>query len=85
MPIARRVEKDDDWMKDTDDTRQVRGRQKSRASFPVAGKQSHLPVDYQTTLADLKQRISRERLRVTLSANANVHNVQKRAAVAPCA
>ncbi len=29
-----------------------------------------LPVDYQTTLTDLKQRIAHERLRVTLSANA---------------
>jgi len=57
-------------MKDANDTRRTRGRRKSQASFPVAGRQSHLPLDYETTLSDLKQRISRERLRVTLSANA---------------
>jgi len=57
-------------MSDSNEKRQSRGRQKPQASFPVAGKSPVLPVDYQTTLADLKQRIANERLRVTLSANA---------------
>ncbi|MFZ5760757.1 MAG: PDDEXK nuclease domain-containing protein [Thermodesulfobacteriota bacterium] len=52
------------------DPRQSRGRQKPQASFPVAGNKLNLPMDYQSTLADLKQRIASERLRITLSANA---------------
>lgn len=52
------------------DPRQSRGRQKLQASFPVAGNKLNLPMDYQSTLADLRQRISSERLRITLSANA---------------
>ncbi len=52
------------------DHRQSRGRQKLQASFPVAGNKLNLPMDYQSTLADLKQRIASERLRITLSANA---------------
>jgi predicted nuclease of restriction endonuclease-like (RecB) superfamily len=54
------------------DPRQTRGRQKSQALFPVAGNKLNLPLDYQSTLADLKQRIASERLRITLSANAAV-------------
>lgn len=50
--------------------RQSRGRKKPQASFPVAGSTQDVPLDYQSTLADLKQRIANERLRVTLSANA---------------
>lgn len=52
------------------DHRQSRGRQKLQASFPVAGNKLNLPMDYPSTLADLKQRIASERLRITLSANA---------------
>ena len=57
-------------MKGSDDKRLSRGRQKPQVSFPVAGKELDLPVDYRNTLSDLKQRIAHERLRVTLSANA---------------
>ena len=46
------------------------GRRRNQASFPLAGNKLDLPMDYQTTLADLKKRIANERLRVTLSANA---------------
>jgi predicted nuclease of restriction endonuclease-like (RecB) superfamily len=53
-----------------EDDRHSRGRKKPQASFPVAGKRVDLPMNYQSTLADLKQRIANERLRVTLSANA---------------
>ena len=53
-----------------EDKRLSRGRQKPQALFPVAGNKLDLPGDYQATLADLKQRIKHERLRVTLSANA---------------
>lgn len=52
------------------DNRQSRGRQKPQASFPVAGNKLDLPMDYQSTLKNLKERIANERLRVTLSANA---------------
>ena len=54
----------------SEDKRISRGRQKPQASFPVAANTLHLPTDYQATLANLKQRIANERLRVTLSANA---------------
>ena len=52
-----------------EDKRLSRGRQKTQASFPVAGNKLDLPGDYQATLAVLKQRIMNERLRLTLSAN----------------
>lgn len=54
----------------SNDQRQSRGRQKPQALFPVAGNKLDLPMDYQSTLKDLKERIANERLRVTLSANA---------------
>jgi predicted nuclease of restriction endonuclease-like (RecB) superfamily len=54
----------------SNEQRQSRGRQKPQASFPVAGNKLDLPMDYQSTLKDLKERIANERLRVTLSANA---------------
>jgi predicted nuclease of restriction endonuclease-like (RecB) superfamily len=52
------------------DERNARGRQKPQASFPVAGKKVDVPMDYASTLTELKQRITTERLKVTLSANA---------------
>jgi len=52
------------------DQRQSRGRQKSQVTFPVAGNKLDLPMDYQSTLKSLKERIANERLRVTLTANA---------------
>jgi predicted nuclease of restriction endonuclease-like (RecB) superfamily len=54
----------------SNEQRQSRGRQKPQASFPVAGNKLDLPMDYQSTLKNLKERITNERLRVTLSANA---------------
>ncbi len=54
----------------SEDHRQSRGRKKPQASFPVAGSKQDLPMDYQSTLTDLKQLIANERLHVTLSANA---------------
>ncbi len=50
--------------------RQSRGRQKPQASFPVAGNKLDLPIDYLSTLTNLKEHIANERLRVTISANA---------------
>ncbi len=58
---------EDDEMSDS--KRLSRGRQKPQASFPVGASKLELPADYQATLADLKQRIENERLRITLSAN----------------
>lgn len=55
-----------------EDKRLSRGRQKQQASFPVAGSRLDLPLDYHATLADLKQRIKNERLKITLSANASM-------------
>ena len=40
------------------------------AQFPVAADLSAMPKDYSKALADIKQRIQRERLKVVLSANA---------------
>lgn len=54
------------------DLRVSRGRQKTQASFPVGGHKLDLPSDYQATLADLKQRIRTERLRLTITANATM-------------
>jgi len=53
-----------------DDKRLSRGKQKPQASFPVGGNKLDLPSDYPATLADIKQRIKSERLRLTLTANA---------------
>ncbi len=52
-----------------DDNRRSRGRQTQHVSFPLGENKHGLPGDYQSTLADLKQRIKSERLRVALSAN----------------
>jgi len=54
----------------TEQERNSRGRQKSQGSFPVGGKKVVIPIDYASTLANLKDRITNERLRITLSANA---------------
>lgn len=50
--------------------RQARGRRRAGASFPVAPSRAELPGDYGTTLADIKQRVSAQRLRVVVAANA---------------
>jgi predicted nuclease of restriction endonuclease-like (RecB) superfamily len=47
----------------------VLGRQRDEARFPVAPTTKGLPASYAATLADLKQRIRQERLRVVLAAN----------------
>ncbi len=47
-----------------------KGRSRKEARFTAAPSKAELPADYATLLADLKQRISNERLRVVLSANA---------------
>jgi predicted nuclease of restriction endonuclease-like (RecB) superfamily len=52
------------------DARLSRGRRRGGAHFPVAPTHSGLPTDYGTVLADLKQRIAQQRLRVVLASNA---------------
>ena len=47
-----------------------KGRSRKEALFTAAPSKAELPADYGTLLADLKQRIANERLRVVLSANA---------------
>ena len=47
-----------------------KGRIRKEALFTAAPSKAELPADYATLLADLKQRISKERLRVVLAANA---------------
>ena len=47
-----------------------KGRSRKEVRFTAAPSKAELPADYATLLADLKQRISNERLRVVLSANA---------------
>ncbi len=49
--------------------RRARGRSRKEASFPIAPTHSELPGDYLATLADIKNRIREERLRVVVSAN----------------
>jgi len=46
------------------------GRSRPGASFPTLPPLSEMPSDYGTLLKELKERISQERLRVTLAANA---------------
>ena len=47
-----------------------RGRARPEARFTAVPSKAELPVDYATLLAELKQRIGGERLRMVLSANA---------------
>ena len=46
-----------------------RGKTRDGASFPVPPPRAELPGDYAETLAEIKQRIQQERLRVVLTAN----------------
>ena len=50
--------------------RLTRGRIRGDAHFPAAPARAGLPSDYGRLLADLKQRISQQRLRVVLASNA---------------
>lgn len=56
--------------KGQDDVRQFRGKARAGALFPVAPSGNQMPVDYKNLLAELKERITSERLRVTFAANA---------------
>jgi predicted nuclease of restriction endonuclease-like (RecB) superfamily len=47
----------------------VRGRSREEAVFPVAPMRSDLPKDYAAALAEIKDRVRQERLRVVLAAN----------------
>jgi predicted nuclease of restriction endonuclease-like (RecB) superfamily len=52
------------------DARKVRGRSRQdQAAFPVAPVRSELPRDYAAALAEIKDRVRQERLRVVLAAN----------------
>jgi len=51
------------------DARKVRGRSREEALFPVAPMRSDLPKDYAAALAEIKDRVRQERLRVVLTAN----------------
>jgi hypothetical protein len=50
--------------------RRTRGRPNRDASFVVAPPKTELPAGYAAVLAVLKERVSRERLRVIVAANA---------------
>jgi predicted nuclease of restriction endonuclease-like (RecB) superfamily len=52
------------------ESRLSRGRRHDDAHFPAVPAHAGLPSDYGTLLADLKQRIATERLRVVLASNA---------------
>src|SRR5208337_2340601 len=53
-----------------DNKRPSRGLERSGVLFPVAPSLGEMPADYVRLLAELKERITSERLRVTLAANA---------------
>lgn len=53
----------------TDDARRHRGRGRTGVSLPVPPPHAGMPADYAGLLADLKQRIASERVRVALAAN----------------
>jgi predicted nuclease of restriction endonuclease-like (RecB) superfamily len=50
--------------------RRTRGRTRDDAAFPVPSARAEMPDDYGATLADIKQRVSAQRLRVVIAANA---------------
>ena len=50
--------------------RRAMGRARPDVSLPVPPPSAEMPADYGALLEDLKQRITAERLRVTLAANA---------------
>jgi len=52
------------------DDRRTLGRSRSDVSFPVSPPIAEMPPNYGELLEDLKERIAKERLRVTLAANA---------------
>ena len=52
-----------------DATRLARGRIRSEALFPVKASNAEMPADYARILAEIKERIQRERLRTVLAAN----------------
>jgi len=53
----------------TREDREVRGRQREEAMFPVAPPRAGLPSDYGVVLDEIKRRIRQERLRVIIAAN----------------
>jgi predicted nuclease of restriction endonuclease-like (RecB) superfamily len=55
---------------DNSTNRKQRGRADRSVMFPVAPPKIDLPEDYSSWLADLKQRIQHERLRIVLTSNA---------------
>ncbi len=59
-----------DKKKTIDNKRLSRGRERTGVSFPVAPSASAMPENYAPLLNELKQRITTERLRVTMAANA---------------
>jgi predicted nuclease of restriction endonuclease-like (RecB) superfamily len=50
--------------------RRSRGRTRDDATFPISSPKAEVPDDYGATLADIKQRILAQRLRVVIAANA---------------
>lgn len=50
--------------------RRTRGRTRDDATFPVPSPRAEMPDDYGATLADIKQRVVAQRLRVVIAANA---------------
>ena len=59
-----------DKKKAKDNKRLFRGRERSGVSFPLAPSASEMPDNYAHLLKELKQRITTERLRVAITANA---------------
>ena len=56
--------------KGQDDERQFQGQIRAGVLFPVASSGNQMPDDYRSLLAELKERIVSERLRITFAANA---------------
>jgi len=50
--------------------RRSRGRTRDDAMFPASSHRAEMPDDYSATLADIKQRVLTQRLRVVIAANA---------------
>lgn len=56
--------------KEQDDKRHFQGKARAGVLFPIAPSGHEIPADYKDLLAELKDRITSERLRVTFAANA---------------
>lgn len=67
---TRQEKQSEDVVKSKKNDRRTLGRSRQDASFPAAPPTSEMPANYGELIQDIKERISKERLRVAMAANA---------------